>query len=308
MDSPPPRHTWREFLGIRFDHHIAVQERTDCGHTHSYSAINCPPAEEFIRQSDPDPTIVERILESFLSYLVRKGCLNDLLPISLDVFLHMLQSRFPRLNLVDEPMITLFHARLLGVVDMAVEVLTSTDAETMYVTLAAPSLIFSQQGDSNWATWNSRTRTHIQTTTIEGKQPRALSSHAASLQLEINYAPSVQQVDGKAMATRMWLHLASSSPPSRFGYFFSGISAVIVEKVLLQPDHNALLVSPHSHLFRDDNPPTSAEYEFISADRCCVKGIPLVAIPTFLHLPNELMRKALRALPRPMTAAPEGKK
>ncbi|KAK0219752.1 hypothetical protein EDD85DRAFT_864647 [Armillaria nabsnona] len=122
------------------------------------------------------------------------------------------------------------------------------------------------------------------------------------------------------MATKIWLHLASSMPSSRFGYFFHRDI-----RLLLQPDHNALLVSPHYHLFRDDNPLTSAEYEFITADRCCEKGIPLLAILTFLHLPNEWvcrgicpavrnvidvqqMRKALRALPRPMTAAPEGKK
>ncbi len=58
--------------------------------------------------------------------------------------------------------------------------------------------------------------------------------------------------------------------------------------VLLQLDHNALLVSPHYHHFRDDNPPTSAEYLFIAANRCC---IPLLAILTFLLLPNETVRQ-----------------
>ncbi|PBK70913.1 hypothetical protein ARMSODRAFT_95563 [Armillaria solidipes] len=123
----------------------------------------------------------------------------------------------------------------------------------------------------------------------------------------------------------MWFHLASSTPLSRFGHFFSGISAIFVERMLLQPDHNALLVSPHYHLFRDGNPPASAEYPFITADRCCQKGIPLLAILTFLLLPNESVRQGVlpavrnvisvqemgktpRALTRLMTDAPTCKK
>ncbi len=51
MDPLLSQHTWREFLGIRFDHHITVQERMDYDGTHSYSAMNCPPAEEFIDMS-----------------------------------------------------------------------------------------------------------------------------------------------------------------------------------------------------------------------------------------------------------------
>ncbi|PBK70914.1 hypothetical protein ARMSODRAFT_955633 [Armillaria solidipes] len=95
--------------------------------------MNCPPAEEFIRQSDPDPTIVERILEAFLSFLERKGCLDDLLPIYLDLALHRLQTRLPELDLVDEHVVRLFHAQLQDIVDMAVVALTSTDAEPVCV-------------------------------------------------------------------------------------------------------------------------------------------------------------------------------
>ncbi len=74
---------------------------------------NCLPAEEFIRQSDPDPTIVERILEALLSFLERKGCLDDTLPINLDLALHSrLQSRLSELDLVDEHVVRLFHAQL----------------------------------------------------------------------------------------------------------------------------------------------------------------------------------------------------
>ncbi len=180
-----------------------MQERTDCDYTHTYSAINCPPAEEFIRQSDPDPTIVERILESFYSYLERKGCLDDLLPIDLDSRLYTFQCSLRNLNLVDEPIVMQLHARLLDVVYMAVVFLTSTDAEPAEVNLEAPSLIYSQQGDSTWVTINSETGAHIKTMGIEGKRPRVLFRHAAGLQLENDYAPSVQQVDEKAMATKV---------------------------------------------------------------------------------------------------------
>ncbi|KAK0480847.1 hypothetical protein IW261DRAFT_1145883 [Armillaria novae-zelandiae] len=293
MDPLLPRHTWREFLDIRFEHHITVQERTDDDGTHSYSAMNCPPAEEFIRQSDPDPTIVERILEGFLSFLEHKGCLDDLLPVDLDLALRRLQRRLPGLDLVDEPVVMLFHAQLQDIVDMAVVALTSTDDEPVDVLLVSPSRIFSQQGDSTWVTWNSRTHEHIKTTAIEGKRPRVLFHHAPDLQLENNYVPDVEQVGSKAMATRMWLHLASAKPESRFGHFFSGISAVFVEKVLLQACHNALLVSPHHHLFRDDNPPTSTEYPFVTDTQFCHRGIPLLAMLTFLHLPNESVRQGI---------------
>ncbi len=53
------------------------------------------------------------------------------------------------------------HARLLDVVYMAVVFLTSTDAEPAEVNLEAPSLIYSQQGDSTWVTINSETGAHI---------------------------------------------------------------------------------------------------------------------------------------------------
>ncbi|KAK0192266.1 hypothetical protein F5146DRAFT_496123 [Armillaria mellea] len=165
--------------------------------------MNCPPAEEFIRQSDPDPTIIERILEGFFSFLERKGCLDDLLPDHLDFALHRLQSRLPELDLVDEPVVTMFHAQLQDIVDMAVVALTSPDDEPVRVVLVAPSRIFSQQGDSTWVTRNTRTHKHIKTTAIEGKQPRVLFHHAADLQLENNYVPDVEQVGAKAMATKV---------------------------------------------------------------------------------------------------------
>lgn len=76
---------------------------------------------------------------------------------------------------------------------------------------------------------NTVTQAHIKSTAIEGKRPRVLFHYAADLQLEHDHEP-VEQVDAKAMPTKLWLHLASTEAESRFGYFFSGISTVFVEK------------------------------------------------------------------------------
>ncbi len=49
-------------------------------------------------------------------------------------------------------------------------------------------------------------------------------------------------------------------------------------------------MSPHYRVFRDDNPPT-AEYDFINQLNCCEKGIPLLAVMTYIWLPNISVRK-----------------
>ncbi len=67
-------------------------------------------------------------------------------------------------------------------------------------------------------------------------------------------------------------------------------------------NHHGLLVSPHYHLFRDDNPPTPAEYPFIDELNRCEKGIPLFAVMTYLMLPNTSFRKGvLPAIRNPIT-------
>ncbi|KAK0223992.1 hypothetical protein IW262DRAFT_1295657 [Armillaria fumosa] len=285
MNSPPPRHTWREFL--KTNARIVIIPRR--------LLRLIVPAEEFIRQSNPDPTIVERILESFLSYLVRKGYLDDLLPINLDVSLHTLQVRLPGLE-VDEPMIVLFHARLLSVVDMAVEALARIDAETeCYAGDAISDIIAARR---------HRTHAHIQTTAIESKRPRVLFGHSASLQLETDYAPNVQQFHEGAMVTGilqsfMYLLVEILNKPFldvaspriilatvAFWIFFSGILAIIVEKDCFL---SCLLTTTS---VETTILPLQPKYEYIPADRCCVKGIPRLAILAYLHLPNESERSS----------------
>ncbi len=77
-----------------------------------------------------------------------------------------------------------------------------------------------------------------------------------------------------------WLQLSTSGPTSEYRVIFSGLSAVILEKVdtvgcpmlkcsivfltgVCASNHHGLLVSPHYHLFRDDNSPTPDEFPFI---------------------------------------------
>ncbi len=64
--------------------------------------------------------------------------------------------------------------------------------------------------------------------------------------------------------------------------FFTGLYAL---------NHHALHVSPHYHVFRDDNPPTTAEYSFINELNRCERGIPLLAVMTYILLPNTSVRQ-----------------
>ncbi|KAK0192269.1 hypothetical protein F5146DRAFT_999485 [Armillaria mellea] len=268
-DPLPPRHTWREFLGIRFNH-CTVQEHTD--------------DDEFLRQPDPDPTIVERILEGFLACLERKGYSDDLLPIYLDLALHRLQSRLPGLDLVDEHVVRLFHAQLQDIIDMAVVALTGTDVKP--------------QGNSTWVTRNTRTHTRIKTIAIEGKRPRVLFHHAPGLQLENNYVPNVEQVDAKAMATIVLkpfgCGFTSHRPRHRhvLDIFPAEYSPSLSKKCYFSQIIMLNWCLPTTTSF-ETIIPTSAGYPFITADRCCQKGIPLLAILTFLFLPNESVRQGI---------------
>ncbi|KAK0236557.1 hypothetical protein EDD85DRAFT_1023400, partial [Armillaria nabsnona] len=80
MDRHQPPPTWRDFLDIRFEDHLRLDEISSTHNIHAYPAIAPPPAEKSLRQSDPDPTIVPRILESFRSFLGDKGWLDQPLP------------------------------------------------------------------------------------------------------------------------------------------------------------------------------------------------------------------------------------
>ncbi|PBK87272.1 hypothetical protein ARMGADRAFT_462971 [Armillaria gallica] len=105
------------------------------------------------------------------------------------------------------------------------------------------------------------------------------------------------------MCIKAWLQLSTSEPAPEHSVIFTGLSAIILEKGVCASNHHGLLVSPHYHLFRDDNPPTPAEYPFIDELNRCEKGIPLFAVMTYLMLPNTSVRKGvLPAIRNPITA------
>ncbi|KAK0236556.1 hypothetical protein EDD85DRAFT_576947 [Armillaria nabsnona] len=134
------------------------------------------------------------------------------------------------------------------------------------------------------------------------KRPRVLFYHAEQLQQEHEYNPLDAQYDAKAMCIKAWLQLSTSEPASEHRVIFTDLSAVILETGVHTSNHHGLLVSPHYHLFRDDNPPTPAEYPFIDELNRCEKGIPLFAVMTYLMLPNTSVRKGvLPAIRNPIT-------
>ncbi len=50
-------------------------------------------------------------------------------------------------------------------------------------------------------------------------------------------------------------------------------------------------MSPHYHVFRDDNPPSTAESDFINELNRCEKDISLLTIMTYILLSNTSVRK-----------------
>ncbi|KAK0442402.1 hypothetical protein EV421DRAFT_1808859 [Armillaria borealis] len=244
----------------------------------AYFTSNPPAAEGFLRQSDLDLTIIKRIIDSFYAFLHGRGILDQ--PVSEDVAtaLRRLQNRLSLHRLTSESF------QMYNVVCTAVEALS---IEPVGVVEFASS---SQEGDISWKTLRVGTCAPLKSVAVKATSPAVLFHHAGELQEEQEYV-SEPQLHTKAMASTAWLHMASSDPPSSHGIFISGISAIVVEKVLLAPNHHGLLVSPHYHLCRDDNPPT-AEYRFIDSANQCTNGLPLLAIMTFLLLPNTMVHSS----------------
>ncbi|SJL07696.1 uncharacterized protein ARMOST_11046 [Armillaria ostoyae] len=79
----------------------------------------------------------------------------------------------------------------------------------------------------------------------------------------------------------IWLQECTSTPQADFGLFFSGISAILTERVQHESGEHALLISPHYHLYDDDDPP---KYDFCTPHD--EGGLPLLAVLTSLLLPN----------------------
>ncbi|PBK97171.1 hypothetical protein ARMGADRAFT_625967 [Armillaria gallica] len=325
MDRPP---TWGDFLDIRFEHHVELAERSRTNGTAPYSAIISPPAESFLRQSGPDPTIVSRILASFRSLLEEKDILDEPLPAGL---VHLL-GRFQRNSLSTTIYIEaeFLQCSVFPIVQEVVEALTD---RAFTVKRADPFPQYEQQGERDWITVAFSTLAPIKTMGTQAKQARVLFQHAKDMQQEHEYEPLVVQHNAKAICSKVpshayscvitehlqaWLQLSACDPASEYGILFSGLSAIVLERGLYTPNHHALHVSPHYHVFRDDDPPTHPEYEFINELNPCEKGIPLLAVMSYILLPcasvrqdvqpairNPVSEKAARSFTRRMTAEME---
>ncbi|KAK0462903.1 uncharacterized protein EV420DRAFT_1638995 [Desarmillaria tabescens] len=303
MDRQP---TWQDFLDFHFEHHIGLKEQSPTSSsTTPYSAITSPPAGSYLRQSGLNLTIVPRILDSFRTFLEEKGILHQLLPVGIVYSLERFQRCLSRTTISIEASVGFILSSMFPIIEAAVEALTD---QTFTVTQHAPLQQYTQQGGRDWKTVTIATGTPVKSTGIEAKEPRVLFHHATDMQKEYEYEPLIAQYNAKAMCSKAWLQLSTCNPASEYGIVFSGLSAVVVERGLYALNHHALHVSPHYHVFRDDNPPTTAEYDFINEHNHCEKGIPLLAIMTFILLPNASVRKDVHpAIRNPVTVSQQDK-
>ncbi|KAK0188371.1 hypothetical protein F5146DRAFT_1002462 [Armillaria mellea] len=68
MNQLPPL-TWLDFLNLRLDHHVAVDDTPLHAEIDAYFISNLPASEGFLRQSDLDPAIIKRIIDSFYAFM-----------------------------------------------------------------------------------------------------------------------------------------------------------------------------------------------------------------------------------------------
>ncbi|PBK87273.1 hypothetical protein ARMGADRAFT_1085687 [Armillaria gallica] len=204
MDQPPP--TWRDFLDMRFEDHLRLEEISSTHNIHPYPAIAPPPAEKSLRQSDPDPTIVPRILESFRSFLEDESWLDQPLPPRLADRLQSFQEDLWASILSNEVTVGTLYYEVFAIVREAVKGLSSTPAQPITLTqLAVPRQEYLEEGELNWTTIDVPTRTGVKTTMTTVKRPQVLFHHARDMQKEHEYGPLDPQYDAKAMCIKVGL-------------------------------------------------------------------------------------------------------
>ncbi|PBK97445.1 hypothetical protein ARMGADRAFT_1162344 [Armillaria gallica] len=137
------------------------------------------------------------------------------------------------------------------------------------------SSLSSDRVHSETGEMNLITNQDIKAVATEATHPRMLYRYATELQKLQIYEP-VGQEGGRSMAVKVSLGTGyTCTPRAKFGLLFSGISAILTKHATYDSGEPTLLVSPHYHLFDDDNPPTS--------DFCVPHdedGLPLLAVLT----------------------------
>ncbi|KAK0239340.1 hypothetical protein EDD85DRAFT_1022702 [Armillaria nabsnona] len=218
--------TWEDFLDIRFNHHMDLEEDSPTSSTAPYSSITSPPAERYLRQSGPNATIVPRILDSFRFFLEEKGILDQPLPADLVNALGRFQWELSRTTISIETTVAFVQSSVFPIITRAVEELAD---QAFTVTQHAPLRQYTQRGGINWKTEAvTATKTPVKSTTMQAKQPRVMFHHATDMQNEYEYEPHIAQYNAKAICSKAWLQLSTCNPASQYGVLFSGLSAVIL--------------------------------------------------------------------------------
>ncbi len=197
--NPLPPLTWLDFLNIRLDHHAVVDDTVLPAEIDAYFTSNLPAAEGFLRQSDLDPTIIKRIIDSFYAFLRGRGILDQ--PVSADVAtaIRRLQNRLSLHRLTSESSVRVLLQEMYNVVCTAVEALS---AETVGVVEFASS---TQEGGISWKTLRVGTCAPLKSVAVKSTSPAVLFHHVRELQEEQEYVLE-PQLHAKAMASTVNRH------------------------------------------------------------------------------------------------------
>ncbi|KAK0464294.1 uncharacterized protein EV420DRAFT_1637864 [Desarmillaria tabescens] len=256
--------SWREFLHLRFPSHPSILEPAST-ETVPYSANIPPEPEESLRQSSLDPSFLDRVLLPLEAFIEQLGIIDDPVPLyvarSISILFEILQN-----------------VRMV-VLEAVVALESSFSVDLVHV-----SELELETGEMNLFTHNIDIHEDVKAVSVEIKHPRVLYRYATELR-ESQVCEPVGQEGGKAMAVKEY----TCTPWAKFGLFFSGVSAILMERVTYDSGEHALLVSPHYHLFDDDNPPV--------CNSCTPHdegGIPLLAVLTGLLFPNVIVDNMTR--------------
>ncbi|KAK0441562.1 hypothetical protein EV421DRAFT_626930 [Armillaria borealis] len=264
--------SWREFLEFRFPSHARIADSAST-QTAPYSANIPPDPEDFLCQSGLDPTLPDRVLRPLEAFLEQLGIIDDLVPSTVTGSISTLLQDIATQVLEREYDVVWMLQDIARIVSMAISALESS---------LSVHLSYSETGKMKLITrrYSDNQLQDVKVVAGQAMHPRVLYRYAKELQESQVYEP-VGQEGGRAMAIKIWLQECTSTPQADFGLFFSGISAILTERVQHESGEHALLISPHYHLYDEDDPP---KYDFCTPHD--EGGLPLLAVLTSLLLPN----------------------
>ncbi|KAK0464308.1 uncharacterized protein EV420DRAFT_1036404 [Desarmillaria tabescens] len=266
--------SWREFLNLRFPSHPRIRDPAST-QTVPYSANIPPDPEEFLRQSSLDSSLQDRALRPLKTFLEQIGVIDDPVPPTVTMSISMLFEEVASQKLESEYDVLWILQNVRAVVSKVISALECP---------LSVAQLHPEPGKLNFLTQNlDHPDVIIKAVAADPNHPQVLYRYATELQESQVYEP-IGQEGGRAIAVQIWLREYTFTPQADFGLFFSGISAILTERVTYNSGEHALLVSPHYHLFDDDNPPV---YDFCTPHD--EGGLPLLAVLTSLLLPGIIL-------------------